>query len=221
MKKNVMMRLSALLLVAVLLTTCVISGTFAKYVTTAPLKEDSAKVAKWGITMEITGADEVLNAKAGDADATASVLSNDLCAPGTYEELAKFTLSGQPEVAYKIEVTANLTLNNWTVDEDFYCPLVFGIGDTTINGLDYDNATDLQDAVVAAIKTAISGDSSGAKTYNANANAEKNVLIDWTWGFTGDDVKDTALGNAAVNPANAATLAFNLQVTVTQVDHVA
>ena len=51
MKKNIMMRLSALLLVAVLLTTCVISGTFAKYVTTGTAT-DSARVAKWGVTVE-------------------------------------------------------------------------------------------------------------------------------------------------------------------------
>ena len=34
MKTNKMMRIASVLLVAVLLTTCVISGTFAKYTTT-------------------------------------------------------------------------------------------------------------------------------------------------------------------------------------------
>ena len=47
MKKNRAMRLAALLLVAVLMSTCGISGTFAKYVTEVS-SEDSARVAYWG-----------------------------------------------------------------------------------------------------------------------------------------------------------------------------
>ena len=47
MKKNRMMRLASILLVCVLLTTSVISGTFAKYTTSAN-SEDKARVAKWG-----------------------------------------------------------------------------------------------------------------------------------------------------------------------------
>ena len=43
MKKNKMMRLASFLLIAVLLTTSVISGTFAKYVTT-DAQWDSARV---------------------------------------------------------------------------------------------------------------------------------------------------------------------------------
>ena len=46
MKKNKTMRLAAILLVCVLLTTSVISGTFAKY-TSEATGSDSARVAKW------------------------------------------------------------------------------------------------------------------------------------------------------------------------------
>ncbi|MFR0985955.1 MAG: hypothetical protein ACLSFZ_04975 [Frisingicoccus sp.] len=45
MKKNRMMRLASSLLVLTLLTTCVISGTFAKYTTQAG-GSDTARVAK-------------------------------------------------------------------------------------------------------------------------------------------------------------------------------
>ena len=48
MKRNKMMRIASVLLVAVLLSTCVISGTFAKY-TTSNSATDSARVAKWGV----------------------------------------------------------------------------------------------------------------------------------------------------------------------------
>ena len=51
MKKNKTMRLASGLLVAVLLTTCAISGTFAKYVSDAT-NSDTARVAKWSIEVE-------------------------------------------------------------------------------------------------------------------------------------------------------------------------
>ena len=51
MRKNKMMRAASALMVAVLLTTCTISGTFAKYVTTAEGK-DTARVAKFDVTAD-------------------------------------------------------------------------------------------------------------------------------------------------------------------------
>ena len=50
MKKNVMMRVASIMLVLVLMTSSVISGTFAKYVTEGQSK-DSARVAKFGVTV--------------------------------------------------------------------------------------------------------------------------------------------------------------------------
>ena len=54
MKKNKMMRIASVLLVAVLISTCAISGTFAKYVTRAE-GTDTARVAKWGILLTVEG----------------------------------------------------------------------------------------------------------------------------------------------------------------------
>lgn len=51
MKKNVMMRVASFLLVAVLISTSAISGTYAKYVTEGS-GTDSARVAKWGVVIE-------------------------------------------------------------------------------------------------------------------------------------------------------------------------
>lgn len=57
MKKNIMMRLASILLIAVLMSTCAISGTFAKYATETN-GSASARVAKWsfkvGDTVDIT-----------------------------------------------------------------------------------------------------------------------------------------------------------------------
>ena len=54
MRKNKMMRLSALLLVAVLLSLSVIGGTWAKYVTTSSALEETVTVAKWGVEITST-----------------------------------------------------------------------------------------------------------------------------------------------------------------------
>ena len=54
MKKNKMMRLASAVLVCTLLTTSVISGTFAKYTSTSSAS-DNARVAKWGVTLAANG----------------------------------------------------------------------------------------------------------------------------------------------------------------------
>ena len=54
MKKNVMMRIASILLVCVLVTTCGISGTFAKYTTNAT-SSDTARVARWGVEVSASG----------------------------------------------------------------------------------------------------------------------------------------------------------------------
>ena len=54
MKNNKMMRAASGLMIAALLTTGMISGTFAKYITQDELN-DSARVAKWGVNLGISG----------------------------------------------------------------------------------------------------------------------------------------------------------------------
>ena len=54
MKRNKMMRIASALMVATLLSTSVISGTFAKYVT-EDSASDTARVAKWGVTVQASG----------------------------------------------------------------------------------------------------------------------------------------------------------------------
>ena len=228
MKKNIMMRLSALLLVAVLLTTCVISGTFAKY-TTTDSATDTATVAAWGIQLTVDG-DDVLydDGKTGDEVTALKVTSNALAAPGTYQKLAKVSLEGQPEVAYKIVVDVDLELENWTAAGAYYCPLVFSVDGTNVAG-SFANAEDLEAAVEKAVLIAIAGgDASSATASGTGLNyvveydagtavatgAADGVVIDWLWAFDGDNTKDTELGNATTK----ATIGFSLKVTVEQVD---
>lgn len=125
MKKNKMMRVASVLLVAVLLTTSVISGTFAKYVTSGETG-DSARVAKFGVT--ITGSGDLFaknyysvnsglsNQPAADgtedtSDVVLTVESSNtdkVVAPGTKSNETnpfKLTVTGSPEVDVKVTLS--------------------------------------------------------------------------------------------------------------------
>ena len=124
MRKNKMMRLASSLLVAVLITTSMISGTFAKY-TTSDAAQDSARVAKWGISVEASGnlfgkhyAKNTNSAPETDdkiAVYSTNVASfspiNDVAnvvAPGTENEIGfRIDISGKPEVAYDVYADTN------------------------------------------------------------------------------------------------------------------
>ena len=109
MKKNRMMRLASGLLVAVLATTSMISGTYAKYVTTTSAT-DTARVAKWGVTVAATKNlfDETYVKDDEEAvfEGDFSVDENDdvnVVAPGTKGSMY-FSIDGMPEVAVDVEV---------------------------------------------------------------------------------------------------------------------
>ena len=128
MKKNKMLRIASILLVVTLLSTCVISGTFAKYVTKAE-GEDQARVAKWGVLVTVEGGAFADTYAAEDeyylaAEGVYSVVANNtefdengnitkhgdnLVAPGTSSAQIEgdlvATVKGTPEVA------ARYTLN--------------------------------------------------------------------------------------------------------------
>lgn len=132
MRKNKMMRAASALLVAVLLTTCAISGTFAKYVTQDDFS-DTARVAKWGVELQLVGnlyGDTYQNAlvandagasiavQASDAVIPVSQEGSDIVAPGTENSNGlSIYLAGQPEVDGIIDVsitTSNVYLEAGT-----------------------------------------------------------------------------------------------------------
>ena len=153
MKRNRWMRAGGLLVVLTLITSCFVGGTFAKYVTENE-GMDTARVAKWGVEVTVTG--DGFKTSYGKDYAESNVEGNTVIsstgekvvAPGTKGTFGgvKITgkpevavkITGKPEVAVKIETTADVDLSGWNVagGGEFYCPLVFNIGDKTINGLD-------------------------------------------------------------------------------------
>ena len=116
MKKNRFIKLASGLLVLCLMTTCVIGATLAKY-TTAGSGADTARVAKWGVTVSASGslfgkayASNSAGANANEIVASSTNVSSDsnVVAPGTKNTTGlNFTVSGTPEVAYSLTVAAN------------------------------------------------------------------------------------------------------------------
>ena len=125
MKKNKMMRLASFLLVAVLLTTSVISGTFAKYVTT-DTADDSARVARFGVEIQTEGSlfdKTYVNKDNGNKPGTSSAsvtvssstsaasVTNNVVAPGTQstDNGLIFSVTGKPEVTVDVKLTVDAT----------------------------------------------------------------------------------------------------------------
>lgn len=239
MKKNTMMRIASVLLVAVLLSTCTISGTFAKYVTEGSTM-DSARVAEWGvvITGETGAANQMFSPEYQDNDDKYNGLSvaaeENVVAPGTDGTMSKFTISGKPEVATRITFSADVELGEkWAVNGSYYCPLIVKVSDNTVDpakvtvikGLDYTNATAFEAAIEAAI-VAITKDYAP----NADLSAVQNdIAISWEWPFVNptdaalqgtaqhqSDAKDTALGNLI--GAAAPTIQVKVTCVATQID---
>lgn len=221
MKKNIMMRVASALFVSVLLSTCAISNTFAKYVSTGS-SENSARVAKWGVT--VTGTPGMFATKYATDDtsftlATDTVLSTeDVVAPGTGGTMTNFTITGTPEVAVRVNFEGELELGDKWKDNNgsYYCPIEITVGDTTFKGTSYASVEEFENAVNGEIATF-------SKDYAANTDLSTigadAPSISWKWAFEGNDnVKDTYLGDQATTEGNAATISLNVTATVTQID---
>lgn len=235
MKKNVMMRAASALLVAVLLTTCAISGTYAKY-TTSTTGTDKARVAYWGFDQAAaTSIDmfdgEYTNVKAsGEVDGFSNVI-----APGTSKNTTfafgytnyKTDKITKPEVAYNFTVNPTITGDYDSLDANPNFKWTLQKGSETV--VKYDKVADL----LAAVK-ALSGDATGTKQYAAGelptafTSSDETYTIGWEWAFeteddsnTADkdekaeqDATDTAMGNSQT----LENVTFTITITATQVD---
>lgn len=203
MRKNRMMRLASTLLVLTLLTTCAISGTFAKYTSTSTAS-DTVRVAKWSFKVgdkDIAKETMVFNLfetiKDTDGTTEEDVKSGKIIAPGTSGE---FTISlanlSEVNAKYSIAFAATTTA----------IPLEYSTDDgatwkTSIVDL---NVTDKDIAME-----------------NDTDNDTDSVTVDWRWSFdpTVDgwtDEKDTNLGIAAQGANQEITITAT--ITATQVD---
>lgn len=220
MKKNKMMRIASVLLVAVILTTCAISGTYAKYVTSGN-GSDSARVAKFGVT--VTGTADTFKETYAKNDTSFTLAANtvvsteDVVAPGTSGSMAAFTITGTPEVAVRVAFAGTLELGDKWVDSTsaYYCPIEITVGDTTFKGTTYASVDEFEVAVNAKIATFTKDYVAGTDLSSISTDAP---AISWAWAFTGnDDTKDTYLGDQAA-AGEAARISLDVTATVTQID---
>ena len=219
MKKNIAMRVAAFLFILTMISTCAFATTFAKYTTSASA-DDSARVAKWGVTVEASSDAKSKGLFVGEYDATVEA-SEDVVAPGTNGELAYFTIDGQPEVSCEVVFAAEFQLygigetsHQWTVAGEFYCPIVITVNGNEIKGLECANAAEFTNKVVEAIAKVRYTFEPGQDLGELN----NQLTIEWAWAFEGnDDAKDTALGDAAAN-AVAPKIYLKVTCTVNQLD---
>ena len=244
MKKNKMMRLASVLTVLTLLSTSVISGTFAKYIT-SDTAGDSATVAKWGVKVEIennandaTDLDLFKQSYNTDEDGqnayTGAVsVSGDTnrVAPGTTGSV-NFKITGQPEVAVRVSVefdvtnTIMLEADSYTLDAGSW----LGV-DTTV---EIDKAYEpiyfylykVGDAkgdpmTLSELKNELEGDTFN-KDYDPNAELDAEYTLEWHWDFEGEFYDENGVNVAdfldTVLGNNVQTEEFELTITVTQID---
>ena len=219
MKKTKFMRAALLLLVLTLITSCFVGGTFAKYTTSAE-GSDTARVAKWGVTVTPEGA---TFKNKYDSDDSATVIgenSDKVVAPGTRGDMVKMILGGKPEVKVKVTYKGEVSLSGWTIGDknEFYCPLVVKINNEAVDTSEATDEASFADAINNKI-------GSYSQVYDAGTELDEkgneSLAIAWEWAFEDTDgstnqtdEKDTALGNLTSAP----TITVKVTTTVTQVD---
>lgn len=234
MLKNKYLKLAAILLMLCMVTSCCISGTLAKY-TTGGTATDSARVAKWGVVLDVAG-DSAFNTSYGET-VVSSDLNKNVVAPGTSSTLTTVSVSGTPEVAISYTVEANLELIGWTISEEGgsldYCPLVFTVGSTEVFMESGESLENFEEKLEKAVIAALIGDSTGSlsadggfyksQDMNVGTSLNKTVTVSWRWdydsssapaGAMNSDARDTKIGMLAASP----TVSFTLNVSITQSD---
>ena len=212
MKKNVMMRVASIMLVLVLMSSSVISGTFAKYVTQGKAT-DSARVAKWGVEFksDVDGMflkeynyEPTPNGVTGQfsVESTEKVV-----APGTKGEGYSFTTVHKdgtaPEVSYEVSFVLDDTSENIFLGT--YLPIEYKVTvGTTVIGSASHNFNDLKDNLAKARymydvdeKQYYISDDAGATwtPVGGPGDAAPEMVLSWEWPFEqGFDAEDTVLG---------------------------
>ena len=211
MKKNLMMRIASFLLVAVLISTSAISGTYAKYVT-ADDATDSARVAKWGVVASVDGTlfyDSYKDSKttwtAGedtiDITVQAATAGQRVVAPGTKNtEGMTIILSGAPEVdvdvVFKFEADEEIMLEKGTYT-DYTRPSDANADGTPIYGNTFDLADNYYPVVFTLTKdgaVVAQGNVAAIQAYLAPLNTRYDTnegmgaingeyVLTWEWAF--------------------------------------
>lgn len=199
-KSSMMVRLTALLVVAMMFTMCFVGGTFAKY-TSSATGTDGSKVAKWSIKVnenDITTAwfkfdlfSTVKDSNGTDDETDMAPVDGSIIAPGT---------GGKFDIVIKNDSQVNATYKiDYTVTNENGIPVKFSTDKTQWHdSIENLNVSD--------------------KAINMNDTA--TVTVYWKWDYFVNDAGDTAdtdLGKAA-GGAGVPGITVHATVTATQVD---
>ena len=225
MAKNKFFKLASVLVMLCLITTCAISTTFAKYAT-ADSASDTARVAKWGVRLSISG-DDMLNNSYTNSDSAVTVLSSstsqNVVAPGTSGSTV-FSIVGTPEVTTRINIDFTVTEdiylkagtyrddttgdNACTISSDYY-PVVFTLKQTHNRNGEMTTPVTLASGNLAAIRSFLETYNATA-VYDPNTNLAATFELSWVWAFSStgnaNDAADTTLGNLIVDRANSTSI---------------
>ena len=210
------------LIMSAILTTTIISGTFAKY-TSGGSASDGARVAKWGVVVTTqgklfdktylsgeNGGTPGAGVSDGENNAALSVESTEnVIAPGTKNtEGLTFKVEGRPEVDVEVSVRASTTKG------DVY---LNGMGLPDVTTVDVTNDTFNADRYFP-VKFSLSRNGKVAESdanlsmsqlvarlngltarYDAGTNLSSEAglgtyVITWKWDYEGNDKADTLLG---------------------------
>ena len=205
--KNRMMRIASVLLVAVLLSTCVISGTYAKYASEYT-GESTARVAKWAFTFANDVNDEkneftfdLFEYTDASVDVNGAEDRDKVIAPGTTGSFAlEITNASEVSAKYKVTLEAENADN---------IPIEYSL----VGGESAQDWTqDITQLNVFKDKQSNEIDNGFASI--AYGETADTITVYWRWVFensTDDD--DTTLGEAGT-----ATVTVTATVNVEQVD---
>lgn len=207
-------RIGALLLVVALISTVMLSGTFAKY-TSEYAGQDTALVAKWNLTMT----DNANNSFAISPNTAASL------------DLFKHAYNGKIVAsagAIKIiapGVEGSFVLN-MTNNSDVAADITFDITEDTANAAvpmeySFDSSFPTTSTYLGAdnLKTALN--SENIQLAETNGNGTKSQTVYWRWAFDGTaltNASDTALGTASYAATGRTGYKLDIKIIATQVE---
>ena len=215
--KNKFMRIAAVMLMLCLVTTCAISGTFAKY-TTEVAGDDTARVAYWGfngtnadlVTIKSLFAESYNTGKVNTANVGEKII-----APGTGNK-ATFVFNyvdsnfgaAAPEVAYTLTIDASASSIDPLIEANNNIKWAVYEQGTDENLIAWGTFADMIDAIEAL---------DDDESFDANELApiaNTTYVIAWNWAFEGPDgnAEDTALGNSV----DALEVVVSIKITATQ-----
>lgn len=202
MKKNNVMRIASALLVAVLLTTCAISGTFAKY-TTSFSGNSAARVAKWGFT-DPTNVTFDLFADTYNNGAIASQGDDNVIAPGASGEFSITLVQAQDVAATEVAYAFNVDI----VAEDSTEAALLNKIVWSFNGTDNLTFAQLQTAINELDGEYLPGDAPDVTT----------IEISWEWVFEVDSATNT--DDTELGQAGTADVSITFTFSATQIETV-